>query len=153
MAGPCLSGQPVQAEQALDSLLEIFGRGQVYVEVQRHRRRDDRRLGHALAALAHGRGLLCVATGNVHYLARDDADLHDALTSIRERLPLPQTRRAARKRCAPTTILSAPGRGDAGAVCRLCPAPSTTPAEIAERCTVALPYGLQVLPTSRPRPA
>jgi error-prone DNA polymerase len=146
VAGPFLAGQPVQAEQVLDSLLDIFGRGQVYVEVQRHKRRADRRLGHALAALAHSRGLLCVATGNVHYLARDDADLHDAVTSIRERLPLPQTRRGGAEALRPNYEYYLRPAAEMLALYADFPEAVLNTQAVAERCRVELPSGLQVLP-------
>ncbi len=145
VAGPALAGQPVRAGQALDALLELFGRSQVYVEVQRHRRRDDHRLGHALAALAHTRELLCVATGNVHYLTRADADLHDAVTSIRERVPLPQMHRTTLLRPNHEYYLRRPA--EMLALYADWPEAVHNTQAVAERCQVELPHGLQVLPT------
>jgi error-prone DNA polymerase len=142
-----LARQPLLAGQALDQLLEVFGPEHVYVELQRNLDRVDKRLTHQLAALAHSRQLKCVATGNVHYLSSDDADLHDVLVSIRERVPLPQAARLpAGQVLRPNRqyYLRAPAAMQA-LFADLPEAVSNT-LEVAERCTVALPAGLQVLP-------
>jgi len=150
-----LARQPLLAGRALDQLLEVFGRGNVYVELQRHRCREDKRLTQHLAALACERKLKCVATGNVHYLTSDDADLHDVLVSIRERVPLPQAYRQPAghaQRLRPNHQYYLRG---AAAMLELypdLPEAVRNTQEVADRCTVALPSGLQVLPVF-PRPA
>ena len=145
VAGPALAGQSERAGRALDTLGDLFGREQVYVEVQRHRRRDDLRLTHTLAALAHARRRPCVATGNVHYLKRDEAPLHDALTSLRLRVPLPQMPRAGHLRPNHEYFLRrAP---EMLALYADFPEAVYNTQAVAERCQVELPSGLQVLPT------
>src|SRR5579859_4491030 len=151
LARRLLARQPLLAGQALDQLLEVFGPANVYVELQRHRCREDKRLTHQLAALALTRRLKCVATGNVHYLSPDDADLHDVLVSIRERVPLPQARRLAQP--GPAGQLLRPNHqyylhppAAMQALYADLPEAVSNTLEVAERCTVALPAGLQVLP-------
>jgi len=144
-----LARQPVRAGQALDRLLEVFGQANVYVELQRHLCREDKRLTQHLAALACDRQLKCVATGNVHYLTSDDADLHDVLVSIRERVPLQQAARqpaghAQRLRANHQYYLRSPAA--MLALFADLPEAVRNTQEVAERCTVALPAGLQVLP-------
>jgi error-prone DNA polymerase len=148
VAGPWLAGRPVEAGQALDRLVEIFGAGDVFVEVQRHWQRADLRLSRALAALAHARALSCVATGNVHYLAREDARLHAALTSLRERRPLPQA--GALLRPNHEYYLRSPQA--MAALFADYPEAVANTQVIAERCQVELPHGVQVLP-DYPAPA
>jgi error-prone DNA polymerase len=142
LARPLLEQQPSQARQALDQLMRVFGSANLYVELQRNLGRGDKRLTHALAALAYARGLKCVATGNVHYLAREDGDLQDALTSIRERAPLPQAGRFLRPNHE--YFLRSPAA--MAALYPDLPQALANTLEVAERCTVALPAGLQVLP-------
>lgn len=149
------------ARQALRRLLEIFGQTNVYVELQRNLRRDDGRLSRWLAALAVEFRLKCVATGNVHYLSREDADLQSVLTSLRERVPLPVGAKH------PTSLRSGDNSASplrpnheyflrsAAAMAALYPDLPEAVAntlEVAERCNVALPAGLQVLPVY-PTPA
>ncbi len=149
-----LARQPLQAGQALDQLLDIFGRANVYVELQRNLCREDKRLTHQLAALAaqRARQLKCVATGNVHYLSSDDADLHDVLVSIRERVSLPQAARLpAGQGLRPNHQYYLRAPAAMLALYADLPEAVRNTQEVAERCTVALPAGLQVLPLF-PRP-
>jgi error-prone DNA polymerase len=148
VAASWLRGQPAQAAQALDRLVEIFGRANVYVEVQRHLQRADVRLGRALAALAHARGLPVVATGNAHYLTPEDASLHDALVSVRERAPLPR----AGPHLRPNHEFYLRGPAAMAAFFADFPEALSNTLAVAERCNVALPTGLQTLP-AYPLPA
>ncbi|MEP7356263.1 MAG: DNA polymerase III subunit alpha, partial [Anaerolineales bacterium] len=144
VARPLSLQRPSEARAALGRLVEIFGRQSVYVEVQRSLGRDDKRLTHALAALAASAefGLKCVATGNVHYLSREEGDLQDALVSIRVRAPLPQ----AGKHLRPNHEYFLRSSAAMLALYADLPEAVHNTAEVAQRCTVALPAGLQVLP-------
>jgi error-prone DNA polymerase len=128
------------ARRALAELIAVFGRRQVVVEVQRSLRRGDVPISRALAELAAEVQVPVVATGNVHYLSREEAATHDTLTSIRLRQPLAKLRPAAnyerflRNTAGMLTLYpDLPGAVHASA-------------EIAARCTARLPRGLQVLP-------
>jgi error-prone DNA polymerase len=142
-----LARQPLLAREALGQLVEVFGHGNVYVELQRHLCREDKRLTQQLAALACDQQLKCVATGNVHYLTSDDADLHDVLVSIRERVPLPQAaRQPAGQVLRPNHQYYLRSLADMLALYADLPEAVRNTQEVADRCTVALPAGLQVLP-------
>jgi DNA polymerase-3 subunit alpha len=87
----CLSGRvckaleesrPADAEAELDRLEQIFGREQVYVELQNAHLDVQARITPELVALAAKRGLPTVATGDVHYLRAEDARAHEALLCI-----------------------------------------------------------------------
>ncbi len=87
----CLSGRvaraleesrPADAEAELDRLEQIFGREQVYVELQNAHLEVQQRINPELAELAARRGLPTVATGDVHYLRHEDAQAHEALLCI-----------------------------------------------------------------------
>ncbi len=87
----CLSGRvckaleesrPADAEAELDRLEQIFGREQVYVELQNAHLDIQARLVPELVALAAKRNLPTVATGDVHYLRAEDARAHEALLCI-----------------------------------------------------------------------
>jgi DNA polymerase-3 subunit alpha len=149
-----LARDELGAREALDSLLGVFGRGNVYVELQRNLRRDDIRLTRRLAELAGAFGLKCVATGNVHYLTRDDADLQSVLVSVRERVPLPQAHRYGRRDASP---LQRPNHEyflrSAAAMAALypdLPEAVTNTVEVADRCHVAPPAGLRFCPFPTP---
>jgi DNA polymerase III subunit alpha len=87
----CLSGRvckaleenrPKDAESELDRLAQIFGRDNVYVELQNAHLETQARINPHLVALAGKRELPLVATGDVHYLRHEDARAHEALLCI-----------------------------------------------------------------------
>ena len=53
----------------LDRLVGVFGRGSVYVELQRHLRRDDERDTDALVGLASAFRVATIATNGVRFAA------------------------------------------------------------------------------------
>ena len=87
----CLSGRvckaleesrPADAEAELERLEQVFGRENVYVELQNAHLDVQQRINPELVALAAKRGLPTVATGDVHYLRHEDARAHEALLCI-----------------------------------------------------------------------
>ncbi len=75
-------GRVEDAEGELDRLEQIFGREQVYVEMQNAHLDVQQRINPLLQQLAAKRGLPLVATGDVHYLRHEDARAHEALLCI-----------------------------------------------------------------------
>ena len=75
-------GRATDAEGELDRLTTIFGRDDVYVEMQNAHLDVQQRINPVLAQLAERRGLPLVATGDVHYLRHEDARAHEALLCI-----------------------------------------------------------------------
>ena len=87
----CLSGRvskaleenrPKDAASDLDRLTQVFGRDNVYVEIQNAGLPQQAQINPQLAALAGETGLPLVATGDVHYLRHEDAKAHEALLCI-----------------------------------------------------------------------
>jgi DNA polymerase III subunit alpha len=87
----CLSGRVAKAleesrakdaEQELDRLTQIFGKDDVYVEMQNAHLDVQQRINPHLAELATKLNLPLVATGDVHYLRHEDARAHEALLCI-----------------------------------------------------------------------
>ncbi len=87
----CLSGRVCKAleesrgadaEAELDRLAQVFGRDNVYVELQNAHLDVQQRINPELVELAARRGLPTVATGDVHYLRHEDARAHEALLCI-----------------------------------------------------------------------
>jgi DNA polymerase III subunit alpha len=75
-------GRADDAERELDRLSTIFGRDDVYVEMQNAHLDVQQRINPLLAQIAAKRGLPIVATGDVHYLRHEDARAHEALLCI-----------------------------------------------------------------------
>src|SRR6185369_4811303 len=65
-----------------DRLVGLFGRDRVYVEVQRHFRRDEAADNQALVDLAAAFHVPVIATGGVRFATADDRPLFDVLTCI-----------------------------------------------------------------------
>jgi DNA polymerase III subunit alpha len=87
----CLSGRVCRAleenrvtdaEAELDRIAQVFGRDNVYVELQNAHLEVQARILPQLSALATKSGLPTVATGDVHYLRDTDARAHEALLCI-----------------------------------------------------------------------
>src|SRR3954453_1953428 len=75
-------GRATDAEGELDRMTTIFGRDQVYVEMQNAHLDVQQRINPLLQQLAVKRGMPLVATGDVHYLKHEDARAHEALLCI-----------------------------------------------------------------------
>ena len=90
----------------IDRTVGVFGGGNVYVELQRHHRRDDLADGQALMALASAYRVPVVATNGVKFAAADERPLFDVLTCVRHGTSLAR----AGARLAPNAerILKAP---------------------------------------------
>ncbi len=87
----CLGGHVLQAllkgdeKAALDKagrLQEIFGKDNLFVELQDHGIPDQVRTNPMLIELAKKIGAPLLATNDSHYTHRDDADAHDALLCV-----------------------------------------------------------------------
>jgi DNA polymerase III subunit alpha len=87
----CLSGRVCKAlvdgddrlaREELDKLVQVFGRDDVYVEVQDGGIDIQTQINPSLVALSRDAGLPLVGTGDVHYLTAADAIPHEALLCI-----------------------------------------------------------------------
>jgi error-prone DNA polymerase len=73
------------ARPDLPALVDVFGRGHVFLEAQRHRDVDEARRVRAAVAQARIAGVGLVATNDVRYARPDRRRLHDVLTCARHR--------------------------------------------------------------------
>ena len=77
-----LAGDEARARAEVDRLVSVFGRDQVYVELQDAHLDEHRQVNPGLLRLAADAGLPAVGTGDVHYLRAEDAGPHEALLCI-----------------------------------------------------------------------
>jgi error-prone DNA polymerase len=77
-----LDGRRYGVGGLLDRLVGLFGRGSVYVELQRHLRRDEERDNDALASLAAAFRVPTIATNGVRFATPASRPLFDVLTCI-----------------------------------------------------------------------
>ena len=88
-----LDGRRYGVGGLLDRVTGIFGRGHVYVELQRHFRREEEDDVQALAALAAAFRVPVIATGGVRFAASAERPLFDVLTCIHHHTDLAQAGR------------------------------------------------------------
>jgi error-prone DNA polymerase len=72
-----------EARKQIDRLIGLFGRGNVYVELQRHFYREEEARNRAAVAIAQSLNLPLLATNGVCYATAKDRELCDAFTAIR----------------------------------------------------------------------
>ncbi|MGA2211143.1 MAG: DNA polymerase III subunit alpha [Acidimicrobiales bacterium] len=77
-----LSGDQPRALQLAGRLQDIFGRDQLFVELQDHGLPDQHRTNPQLVEIARSLSAPLVATNDSHYCRRSDADAHDALLCV-----------------------------------------------------------------------
>ncbi len=72
-----------ETRKQVEQLIGLFGRGNVYVELQRHFHREEETRNRAAIAIAREFNLPLLATNGVCYAAAKDRELCDAFTAIR----------------------------------------------------------------------
>ena len=77
-----LSDKYDEARRLAHTYADIFGRNNMFLEIQDHHLEQDRRLTPELNRLSHETGLPLVATNDSHYLRKDDARAHEILLCI-----------------------------------------------------------------------
>ncbi|HQC54389.1 MAG TPA: DNA polymerase III subunit alpha [Clostridia bacterium] len=76
-----LSGDYKGAKEHAKELKDIFG-DDFYIELQDHGLLDEKQANKLLYQLAQELNIKCVATNDMHYINKDDADMHDVLLCI-----------------------------------------------------------------------
>ena len=77
-----LSGDPAEAERRAARLQDIFGRDNLFVELQDHGLADQHRTNPQLIEIARRLNAPLLATNDSHYTHREDAVAHDALLCV-----------------------------------------------------------------------
>ena len=132
---------PHEARQHADQLLQVFGRENVYFEVQKNGIADQEKANEGIVRVAKEVGRPLVATGDVHYLRREDYDNHKALLCVQTKSTL--TRAEADVRHERVLF---EGLGRDGHRVRGWPESIATTLEIAERCEVEIELGKMLIP-------
>ncbi len=74
---------PLQPRQSVERLCEIFGRHNVYVELQRHFNREEEARNQAAVEIARNLNLPLLATNGVCHAAKPEREILDVFTCIR----------------------------------------------------------------------
>ncbi|HEV2985254.1 MAG TPA: error-prone DNA polymerase [Vicinamibacterales bacterium] len=124
-----LDGRRYGVGGLLDRLVGLFGRAGVYVELQRHFRRNEEHDHSALVALAAAFRVPTLATNGVRFATPAERPLFDVLTCIHDHTSLA----AAGRRLAPNAERSLKPRDEMAAIFRDEPGAVARTQELADR--------------------
>ncbi|MGC9197798.1 MAG: DNA polymerase III subunit alpha [Acidobacteriaceae bacterium] len=83
LAAALMAGGQAAGRAVVEQLVRIFGRNNVYVELQRHRERSQEWRNQAALRVAESLRLPVLATNGVRYATRYDREIADLFTAIR----------------------------------------------------------------------
>jgi DNA polymerase-3 subunit alpha len=132
-----LDNQLAEAEKQLQVYQEILGRENFFVELQYQQLAEQRNLNRVLAQLAASCGAPLVATNDVHYLNREDAQVHDVLLCIQTGKTVDDPNRMK----FATTEFYLKSAAEMQEIFRDYPEALTNTLRIAERCQVRIELG------------
>jgi DNA polymerase III subunit alpha len=136
-----VESRPADARAHVDELAGVFGVDNVYFEVQQNGIPEQDRANEGIVRVARELGRPLVATGDVHYLRREDYSNHAALLCVQTKSTLEQPKLTFDTN---EFFLKSPEEmADAFA-----PWPEAVPTtlEVAERCQVEIELGKLLLP-------
>ena len=125
-----------------DELLNVFGKENVYFEVQKNGLAPQDKCNEGIVKIAGEVGGGLVGTGDVHYLRREDYDHHTALLCVQTKSTI-----AAPKMTFETNEFYLRDSGEMIAAFAEWPEAIANTLEIAERCNVELELGKQLIPS------
>ncbi len=125
-----------------DELLQIFGSENVYFEVQKNGLADQDKCNEGIVSIAREVGGSLVGTGDVHYLRREDHGHHTALLCVQTKSTL-----ASPKMIFETNEFYLRDSAEMVAAFAEWPEAIASTVEIAERCSVELELGKQLIPS------
>jgi error-prone DNA polymerase len=88
LAAALMRGGEAAGRETVDRLLEIFGRGNVFVELQRHHEREEEWRNQAALRIASSLRLPVLATNGVRYATTYEREVLDVFTSVRNHTEL-----------------------------------------------------------------
>jgi error-prone DNA polymerase len=100
LASALTHGGKERARHSLQKLSGIYGRGNLFVELQRHHLREEECRNQALLELASSLRLPVIATNGVRYATEQDRQLLDVFTAIRHKTSLDRAGRLLDINCA-----------------------------------------------------
>ncbi len=131
-----------EARAHADDLVRIFGPSSVYFEVQKNGLAPQDKCNEGIVSIAREMGASLVGTGDVHYLRREDYDHHTALLCVQTKSTI-----AAPKMTFETNEFYLRDSGEMHAAFAEWPDAMASTLEIAERCSVEIELGKQLIPS------
>ncbi len=136
-----LQDREQEARAHADELLGVFGAENVYFEVQKNGLAPQDKCNEGIVKIAREVGGSLVGTGDVHYLRREDYDHHTALLCVQTKSTI-----AAPKLTFDTNEFYLRDSEEMSRAFAEWPEAIASTLEIAERCSVELELGKQLIP-------
>ncbi|HZN88556.1 MAG TPA: DNA polymerase III subunit alpha, partial [Thermoleophilaceae bacterium] len=136
-----VDGIPSEARAHADELVQVFGPDNVYFEVQKNGIAAQDKANEGIVKVAGELGRPLVATGDVHYLRREDYDNHKALLCVQTKSTL-----QAPKLSFDTNEFFLKDSDEMAADFAEWPESLASTLEIAERCSVEIELGKMLIP-------
>jgi DNA polymerase-3 subunit alpha len=133
--------RPDEARAHADDLMQVFGREQVYFEVQKNGIADQDKANEGIVRIAREVGRPLVGTGDVHYLRKEDYHHHTALLCVQTKSTL-----AEPKMTFDTNEFYLKSNDEMASAFAEYPDALPTTLEIVERCDVEIELGQQLIP-------
>jgi DNA polymerase-3 subunit alpha len=137
-----LDDRPDDARAHADDLLRVFGAENVYFEVQKNGLVAQDKANEGIVRIAGEVGGSLVGTGDVHYLRRQDYEHHTALLCVQTKSTL-----AAPKLTFDTNEFYLRDSAEMVSAFAEWPEAIASTLEIAERCSVEIELGKQLIPS------
>ena len=131
-----------EARAHADQLRGIYGADNVYFEVQKNGIAVQDKCNEGIVTIARELGGSLVGTGDVHYLRREDFDHHKALLCVQTKSTM-----AAPKMSFDTNEFYLRDSAEMAAAFSEWPEAIASTLEIAERCSVEMELGKQLIPS------
>ena len=136
-----LQDREQEARAHADELLGVFGAENVYFEVQKNGLAPQDKCNEGIVRIARELGGSLVGTGDVHYLRREDYDHHTALLCVQTKSTI-----AAPKLTFDTNEFYLRDSEEMSRAFAEWPEAIASTLEIAERCSVEIELGKQLIP-------
>jgi DNA polymerase III subunit alpha len=137
-----LDDRPEEARAHADDLVRVFGAENLYFEVQKNGLAPQDKCNEGIVRIAKEMGGSLVGTGDVHYLRREDYEHHTALLCVQTKSTL-----AAPKMTFDTNEFYLRDSQEMVDAFAEWPEAIASTLEIAERCSVEIELGKQLIPS------
>ncbi len=136
-----IDDNPAEARAHADDLMEVFGRDDVYFEVQKNGIDVQDKANEGIVKIAREVGRPIVGTGDVHYLRREDHHHHAALLCVQTKSTL-----AAPSMAFDTNEFFLKSNEEMASDFAEWPEAIASSVEIAERCSLDIELDKQLIP-------
>lgn len=137
-----LNNNMAQAERSLAEYIEIFGKENLYLELQENGIPEQKVANEALIRLSEKTGLKVVATNDIHYTDKADSGPHDVLLCIQTNSTIDDPKRMRFS----TQEFYMKSQAEMARLFEYCPQALANTLEIAERCNIKFDFGRSMLP-------